>query len=219
MKNYLDVCVSTERKLVLEDRRRGIGTCIHMSGIRIGCGIDRDGDGTPDCFDDCPDPTKDTDGDGIPDCFDKCPRTPTGKPVDKRGCHFVEILLEGDVTFEFDKADLKPEGKTTLDKIISAILNQLGIEALKSISVVGYTDNIGSNKYNQGLSERRAASVAKYFKTYLKGGNYPLTQEGRGKNPECLPPQNNKPSKQERARCRRVEITVEPPITLEEDEK
>ena len=216
VKNYLDVCVNTERKLVLEDRRQGIGTCIHMSGIRIGCEIDRDGDGTPDCFDDCLEPNKDTDGDGVADCFDRCPDTPMGKIVMSSGCHDHDFFLD-DVTFDYDKADLRPRGKATLDKIISNIQNQLGIETLESIAVVGYTDNIGSNQYNQGLSEKRAASVAKYFKTHLKKGNYSLIHEGGGKNPECLPPQNSKPSKAERMRCRRVDIIVEPPVTITGD--
>jgi OOP family OmpA-OmpF porin len=59
--------------------------------------VDSDGDGVPDCRDNCPDTPKgvavdsngcplDSDGDGVPDYLDKCPDTPKGVAVDSNGC-------------------------------------------------------------------------------------------------------------------------------------
>ncbi|THF64244.1 OmpA family protein [Pseudothauera rhizosphaerae] len=70
-----------------------------------------------------------------------------------------KIKLSADTLFDFDKAVLKPEGKTRLDEL-AAQAQDLKLEV---ILAVGHTDRIGSDDYNQRLSERRAAAV----KTYL----------------------------------------------------
>ncbi|ENO90044.1 OmpA family protein [Thauera linaloolentis] len=70
-----------------------------------------------------------------------------------------KIKLAADTLFDFDKATLKPEGRATLDDL-AAKSKQLKLEV---ILAVGHTDRLGSDAYNQALSERRAAAV----KTYL----------------------------------------------------
>jgi outer membrane protein OmpA-like peptidoglycan-associated protein len=69
-----------------------------------------------------------------------------------------KIVLRG-INFDFDKSDIKPEFVPVLDEAVE-ILN-----ATPDVKVIieGHTCWIGTEKYNQGLSERRAASVCKYL--------------------------------------------------------
>jgi OmpA-OmpF porin, OOP family len=64
------------------------------------------------------------------------------------------ITLGDEVLFDFDKADLRPEAAPILDEI-AAYLVSTGV----SIQINGHTDAIGTDEYNQGLSERRADAV------------------------------------------------------------
>lgn len=61
--------------------------------------------------------------------------------------------------FEFDKADLRPEDRELLSRIAGIILTSHDY----TISVNGHTDDVGSDAYNQKLSERRADSVKSYL--------------------------------------------------------
>lgn len=71
--------------------------------------------------------------------------------------HFT---LKSDVLFNFNKATLKPEGQAALDQLYSQLSNWIEDG---SVVVLGYTDRIGSDAYNRGLSERRAQSVVDYL--------------------------------------------------------
>ena len=64
-----------------------------------------------------------------------------------------------DAFFDFDSAQLKPEGRAELDDLANA-LQTVSYEA---VVVVGHTDRIGSPAYNQRLSERRADAVKSYL--------------------------------------------------------
>ncbi|MDP1996603.1 MAG: OmpA family protein, partial [Gallionella sp.] len=64
-----------------------------------------------------------------------------------------------DALFAFGKADVKPTGKQALDRF-AADLKGADYEV---ITVTGHTDRIGSQKYNQKLSERRAEAVKAYL--------------------------------------------------------
>ncbi len=99
--------------------------------------------------------------------------------------------LEG-VFFDFDKATIKPEGKTILDKDVALMKKDKSLD----VSIEGYCDYIGSDEYNQKLSERRANSVLDYLaqngidKSRMRavgfGRTKPIapntTEEGRAKN-------------------------------------
>ncbi|MBL8438158.1 MAG: OmpA family protein [Zoogloeaceae bacterium] len=70
-----------------------------------------------------------------------------------------KIKLAADALFDFDKATLRPEGKAKLDDLAS---KAQGIK-LEVILAVGHTDRLGSDSYNQSLSEKRAAAVKSYL--------------------------------------------------------
>ena len=103
-----------------------------------------------------------------------------------------KITLQADTLYDFNKSDLKPEGKATLDKI-AADLKKIKLEV---IIAVGNTDSVGTDAYNMALGQRRAQSVKTYLVskgvdgsriyTESKGKSNPVasnaTAEGRAKN-------------------------------------
>lgn len=124
------------------------------------------------------------------------------KPVEK----ITEVVtqnvsLSGDAYFNFDKYDLKPEGKEAIQKLAQE-LNQRGA-AVQSITVVGNTDSVGSDVYNQKLSERRAASVANYL---VENGVPASIIQSRGDG-ERNPVASNSTA-EGRAKNRRVDIQI-----------
>ncbi|MBK9116997.1 MAG: OmpA family protein [Betaproteobacteria bacterium] len=72
-----------------------------------------------------------------------------------------KITLASKALFDFDKYALKPEGKAAIDREIIAKLNQ--VQKLELVLVTGHTDRIGTQQYNQKLSERRADAVRDYL--------------------------------------------------------
>ena len=72
-----------------------------------------------------------------------------------------KITLASKALFDFDKAILKPEGQAVLDREIVSRIKE--VQKLELVLVTGHTDRIGSQQYNQKLSERRAAAVAAYL--------------------------------------------------------
>jgi len=108
------------------------------------------------------------------------------------------IILD-DVLFDFDKTAIKPDGAKILDRLVE-FLNQ---NPDKRVELEGHTDWIGTERYNQGLSERRAASVKNYL--VKKGINLNrITTRGFG---ETKPIADNK-TRDGRAKNRRVEVKV-----------
>ena len=72
--------------------------------------------------------------------------------------HFT---LKSDVLFNFNKATLKPEGQQALDQLYTQLSNLDPKDG--SVVVLGFTDRIGSDQYNQKLSDKRAQSVVDYL--------------------------------------------------------
>ena len=86
-----------------------------------------------------------------------------------------KIEFSSDALFEFDKSVLKPEGRAMLDNLA----RDLAGTSYGTIVAIGHTDRIGSNQYNQKLSERRAYAV----KDYLVSKDIPANRvnaEGKG---------------------------------------
>lgn len=65
------------------------------------------------------------------------------------------VLTLSDVLFDVGKADLKPGAQRAIDEL-SKFLNEY---AERNVLIEGFTDNTGSNQYNQDLSSHRSASV------------------------------------------------------------
>ena len=87
-----------------------------------------------------------------------------------------KITYQADALFDFDKAILKPAGKEKLDDLASKI----GGLNLEVVVATGYTDRIGSDKYNDRLSLRRAQAVKAYLVSKGIEANRIYT-EGKGK--------------------------------------
>lgn len=85
------------------------------------------------------------------------------------------VTLDADTLFDFDKSELRPAGREALDRFVE----KFGEIQPDMITAIGHTDRIGSEAYNQHLSEQRVATV----KAYLIGkGVDPnrIHTEGRG---------------------------------------
>ncbi|MDQ3056189.1 MAG: OmpA family protein [Pseudomonadota bacterium] len=155
----------------------------------------------PNCAD------SDSDGDGVNDCDDKCPGSQAGQTIGPDGCPVpVSIDLKG-VNFDFDKSTLRPDA--------IAILNE-AIEILKRypdlrVEVAGHTDSIGSDAYNQGLSERRARAVYDYLTSNGIDAGRLAGPTGYGESRPIAPNTNEDGSDnpEGRARNRRTELNVQ----------
>jgi len=104
-----------------------------------------------------------------------------------------------DTFFDFDKSVLKTEGKSNLKELAEKI-NSISLEV---VIVVGHTDNVGTDAYNQKLSQRRAEAVKAYMVSLGVAKNRIYT-EGKG---ESEPTADNKTAAG-RAKNRRVEVEV-----------
>jgi outer membrane protein OmpA-like peptidoglycan-associated protein len=120
------------------------------------------------------------------------PAPPPPPPTRRR------IVLRG-VNFDFDKSNIRPDARPILDEAIATLRDEPDIR----ISVEGHTDAIGTDAYNQKLSERRALAVADYL---AHGGiaRSRMTSEGFG---ESKPVANNATA-DGRAQNRRVELRI-----------
>lgn len=92
------------------------------------------------------------------------------KPVYER------VTFDANVLFDFDKSALRPAGKATLDDFVAKTRNLINPE---SMIAVGYADRIGSDGYNQKLSEARVATVKSYLVSQGIGAAQ-VSTSGRG---------------------------------------
>ena len=197
--DYLDKCPNTSKGVAVDNN---------------GCPIDTDGDGVADYLDKCPNTPKgvtvdnvgcplDSDKDGVHDYLDKCPNTPAGVKVDENGCppQVVERFCNKPsvviVEFDTNKSDIKGRYDEDLNKL-GAFLKEF-TQAKGEIS--GHTDNVGSDKSNLKLSQRRAASVKGYLVNKFSLASERLTTQGYG---ESKPVESNK-TKEGRQKNRRIE--------------
>ena len=129
---------------------------------------DSDNDGVPDTADRCPGTSAgarvdasgcelDADRDGVVDRLDKCPGTPAGVKVDAEGCA-QPVVLKG-VNFENNSARLTAASLPVLDAAAGTLIERGDVK----VEVAGHTDNRGSAKLNQALSQRRADAVRAYL--------------------------------------------------------
>jgi OOP family OmpA-OmpF porin len=130
----------------------------------------------------------------------RAPEPEKPKPAPEKPKPVAEkVTFAADVLFDFDKAVIKPEGKSKLDDISN---KAKGVN-LEVVIAIGHADSVGSDAYNQRLSVRRAESVKAYLVSKGLEGNRVYT-EGKG---EKQPVADNKTA-DGRAKNRRVEIEV-----------
>jgi OOP family OmpA-OmpF porin len=94
----------------------------------------------------------------------------------KTGIVGDKVTLAADALFDFNKATLRPEGKAKLDELVTKAKSI----KLEVIIAVGHADRIGTDAYNQKLSEKRAAAVKTYLVSKGIEANRVYT-EGKGK--------------------------------------
>lgn len=192
--------------------------CPDVPGIAAlkGC-PDSDGDGVADKDDKCPDTPKDvkvdakgcpidTDNDGVPDYLDKCPTVPgvkenNGCPREKTAEELeAERMRIEPVYFDTNKANVKDSEKGKIEKLV----NLLKDNANYKVKIKGYTDAVGTDAYNLGLSKRRVNSVVNsVVKNKIKSKRITM-KKGFG---EADPAASND-TEQGRSMNRRVEFEV-----------
>jgi OOP family OmpA-OmpF porin len=157
----------------------------------------------------------DEDGDGVLDSRDKCPGTPKGVRVDADGCPppapapvveetavvKEEVIVIRDVHFQFDSAKLTPADKDVLNTIATRLKQE---SSSAQLTVTGHTDSVGSDAYNQKLSDRRAHSVVEYLISQGVPRSSFVSVAGAG---ESQPVADNKTA-DGRALNRRTEIKI-----------
>jgi len=126
------------------------------------------------------------------------PPPPAPEPPPEPAPARRKIILRG-VNFDFDRSNIRPDAQPILNAAIDVLRQEPDI----NVSVQGYTDSVGTEAYNQGLSQRRAESVRNYL---VSGGISAarLTAVGYG---ESHPVATNETA-DGRAQNRRVELRV-----------
>ncbi len=124
-----------------------------------------------------------------------------GKVVETRrtALGLVLNLGEDSIKFDFDKAELKPKERELLSRIAGILLTSSDC----TVSVNGHTDDVGTEDYNQKLSERRAEVVHRYLQEAGVPGEI-MTVTGWGKTK----PRVEGTSEGARAKNRRVELGI-----------
>jgi OOP family OmpA-OmpF porin len=159
----------------------------------------------------------DEDADGVHDRRDTCPGTPANTPVNPNGCAIKVypdapvqevvaapqdevIVLSDKVLFDFNSSTLTPAA----NQVLADISKRLSDSAIIGVLVKGHTDSVGSEAFNQQLSQRRADSVAAFLVSQGVAADK-LHTEGHG---EGQPVADNA-TDEGRAQNRRVEIVVD----------
>ena len=109
------------------------------------------------------------------------------------------VTFKDAILFDFDSSTLRPEARTNLAQMADVLVRYPDTNLI----VIGHTDNIGSDAYNQKLSERRAGAVKSYLSANdVRRGR--LTALGYG---ETAPTESNS-TEEGRAANRRVQIQI-----------
>lgn len=114
-----------------------------------------------------------------------------------------KIVLEG-IRFDFNKSNINSASIPILEKNVAELKSARAVR----IKIIGHTDSIGSDSYNQTLSERRAASVMSYFASQGVDSSR-MTSEGHGEREPVAPNTvDGKDNPAGRAKNRRIEILI-----------
>jgi outer membrane protein OmpA-like peptidoglycan-associated protein len=123
--------------------------------------------------------------------------------VEKLAQNTLRVTMTDQTAFAVDSAEIKPRFYSTMDKI-ATVLNRYGKTTL---TIVGHTDNTGSDQHNQALSENRAQAVHGYFQ---QKGVVAQRLESYGQGESA--PRASNATAEGRQLNRRVEIYIAPVV-------
>jgi outer membrane protein OmpA-like peptidoglycan-associated protein len=123
----------------------------------------------------------------------------TGVQVSQTADNRLKLDIPSDISFDTNRADIRPDFRPVLDKFASSLI----INPATRITIVGHTDNTGSDAINDPLSVNRAARTRDYLVSRGVASNRFLV-EGRGSHEPVAANDTNA----NRAKNRRVEIFV-----------
>lgn len=121
----------------------------------------------------------------------------------------LKLSISNEVSFDFDRAKIKPAFYPTLDKL-GAVINKYDRTV---VHIVGHTDSVGTDVYNMELSQRRGESVFAYLQDRGVQRSR-LRTEGRGERE----PRATNDTAAGRQLNRRVEIYVKPVVQGQEQQ-
>lgn len=176
-----------------------------------GC-ADSDRDGILDINDRCPNTARgtrvdgngckvvlDTDKDGVLDNVDACPNSISGATVDSRGCMVKAESIELEVLFAHDSSEVTAQYMTQLREVADYLARHPKV----TLELGGHTSIVGSDTYNQGLSERRANAVKAILVEQLGVSSARIETVGYGESQ----PKHAGSSEQAHRKNRRIEAT------------
>ncbi|MBS1576480.1 MAG: OmpA family protein [Bacteroidetes bacterium] len=111
----------------------------------------------------------------------------------------IVVEFNSKILFGFDKSDISNTAEGNLNDLVT-ILNKYPDT---DIEIQGHTDDVGTDEYNQGLSERRAAAVASYIKAKGISGSR-ISTKGYGESAPKYPNDTDA----NRAQNRRVDFLI-----------
>lgn len=113
--------------------------------------------------------------------------------------HTIKLTFGTGLLFDFDSASLRSEARTHLSNLAQSLREN----ANTHVVIVGHADSVGTEAYNQELSERRAAAAARVLREEGVAADR-IESEGRG---ETDPVADNR-TEEGRQRNRRVEVII-----------
>jgi outer membrane protein OmpA-like peptidoglycan-associated protein len=128
----------------------------------------------------------------------------TGVEVTQTADNRLKLEIPSDISFDTNRADIKPNFRPVLDRFASSLVEH----PYTRVTIVGHTDNTGSDAINDPLSVNRAARTRDYLTSRGVASNR-INIDGRGSHEPLVA--NN--SEANRAQNRRVEVFVAEPQT------
>jgi outer membrane protein OmpA-like peptidoglycan-associated protein len=122
----------------------------------------------------------------------------------------IKLTFNSQLLFDYGKTDLKESNKADLQKFSETLKQYTDTDLL----IVGHTDNVGSDAFNQTLSEKRASAVSNYLASLGVSYNR-LRIEGKGE----LQPAASNDTENDRTQNRRVEIAISANEKMKADAK
>lgn len=111
----------------------------------------------------------------------------------------IAVSFDSGLLFDFDSAQLRPEAMENLKQLAQ----MMGEDDNTELLIVGHTDSVGDERYNQNLSERRAAMAARYMSTQGISRSR-IDVDGRGET-EPIADNDTEAGRQEN---RRIEVAI-----------